>query len=609
MITYNAEGQPAGEIADGAPVPLGRWVQGPGGQMVQGNGQVPAQVLTTAGDPYNYTAPQYGAPQYGGIGDLVTPPPTSGPGGGTPPPGGTTPAPTPPPATPKPTFSQLLAQYKAEHPGLPMPTGDEFNAWTGAKGLSWEDDPPGTPNVYSNPPPPGGTNTNTNPNGAANNFNQSQTAQQGGAYETTGNTANTQHTNTGATTAGTQNVTNQQATTNQQNTTGVQDTTQSQTGGTTQNTTQQQQGATTGTSTGTTSNTTSGTATTKVDDALGFGALLQGQKSGALTSDTARTGFLSDLVTTGGSAFAPQVDAAVRGAMSGPGLNGAGESARARASGYAAANIARNNTDQRLQGAAQLAGPTAVTSLAGAANPYLGSTVSQTGTNVGTSTGTTTGTSIGSATGTNNSTNFSDLVGQVKNQQASIGSGTSTGVQDTTNNQTQTGFQDLVSSSTEGTKGKATGSSAQQAAGLIPQAQQVATGGGGCIICTAGLHHGLWKHKRLLRLAVRHKTQMAYSRFRHAIAGYFFLFTPIARFCLSHRLASQVSLPIARAVVYEEVRIAGRGVPFKVVPWALHWTWHGVCSIAGRFTKVSDLRDPVLVATAQKHQVFFPLAK
>jgi hypothetical protein len=241
--------------------------------------------------------------------------------------------------------------------------------------------------------------------------------------------------------------------------------------------------------------------------------------------------------------------------------------------------------------------------LVASGNPYLGQTTTgsstqgvnttQTGTNflnaANTALSNVTGSNTSSGTNTQNTTGTQNQTGTT--------TGSSTGA--------TTGFQNLVSNNKENTSGTATGTGNTSASGLIPQAQQVQTGGGGCVICTAGLTHGVFTTPRLLRFVVAHKLQKDWTRFRHAARGYFFLFTPIARFLLSHPLLARWSMPFAKSVVYEEARIAGKNLPFKLVPWFCHWTWHAGCAVVGRFPVPDCVTDPRVLDAARRHNVLF----
>jgi hypothetical protein len=462
------------------------------------------------------------------------------------------------------SYTDLLKFYKQENPDKPAPSGDEFNAWTGSKGITgWSEVPAGTPNVYTNPE----LMTQDTPNAPAvdGNYRQNQQGSQTGNFATVGGSNFAQNQVTGQNTQQNTSTTNQQ----QVGTQTAQDTTQRTNTG--QNTTGQ-----------VTNNQTTGTS---VQDTLGFGDLLKGQAGAAQTADATRQGFLQDLVQTGGSNLNSQVDQAVRNSLTGPQMTGAGDSARARAAGYAAAEIGRRNTGDRLSAASQLAGPTATQSLVQAGTPFLGQTQTTSG-----------------VQGTNmNTTGFQDLVSQVRGtgQQNTTGSGTSSATG------SQTGFSNTAGGQTEAQSGSASGRSTQSASGQVPEGQTQTAPGGGCIICTAGLHHGTWRRPRLLRRVVAYKIVHNWPTFRHAARGYFFLFGPIASLALRSRLVSRLTMPVANAVVYEEARLAGVDLPFRTIPWAAHWTWHGLCSAVGRLPVPNHVTDKGILAVAKKFNVFF----
>lgn len=409
------------------------------------------------------------------------------------------------------------------------------------------------------------------------NYNQNQAANQAGAFNTNTSTAansaqtSGQATNTAQT--GVQNTTgtNQQSTTNAQNQT---------TGGTT---------ATNQTQTGQTN--TAGVSTTGVNDTLGLGALLKSAAPQAQANDTTRNAFLTDVVNTGGSQFGSQVDQAVRNSLTGPQMTGTGDSARARAAGYAGAEVGRTNLGNRLNAASQLAGPSSLTSLVSAGNPYLGSSTSTTGSQ----------NTLGSLTGSQIQTGFNNLVGT--SNTAGANTQNTSSAQNTASS--QAGYQNTAQQQNANESGTASGASSQAAAGQIPQAQQVSTGGGGCVVCTAGLHHGVFRHRRILQRVIRYKLQQKWSTYRHAARGYFFLFTPFARWLLSHPRATRTVIPLASAVVYDELRTSGRGVPFKLWPWLLHQFWHFGCKVVGRLPVPDHVTDTTVLEAAKAHNVLF----
>lgn len=525
------------------------------------------------------------------------------------------------PATNKPWTSQELQQaFSRDFPSgvtaahLTAFNGDFgafYNDWAGKKvGGNGQWDDTGTWSgwggyVGSWPKTGTGGTDDTDIAGKASNFFQNQTGNQGGTFSTTGTTGFDNLVTNSATTSQTTDTTNLASSvtssTNSQNQ-------RTDTGQDTTSQTDTRQTGTVGTiGTVDTKNdiVNRGVTTTGVQDTLGFGELLKGQTGVATEADAARQGFLSDLVTTGGNQLNSQVEQAVRNSLTGPQITGSGESARARAAGYAAAEMGRRNTENRLAAANQLAGPTAVQTLVGAGTPFLGKTEQTTGTQTNTgrqdinqtqTTDMTTGSrNIGTSRG------WQDLYSNALNT-----GGTTSGGTQTSNVNANTGStQAATGSQTENQAGSASGSSSQNASGLLPQAQQVSTGGGGCIVCTAGLHHGLWRRPRLLRRVTSYKIQQNWARFRYAARGYFFLFGPIAKAALRYRWVSRITMPIANSVVYEEARLAGVKLKFRAVPWALHWTWHGLCSIVGRFPVRNHVADKDLLTVAKKYNVFF----
>jgi len=492
------------------------------------------------------------------------------------------------------TYDQLISAYKKQ--GGSIGTDEQNNAFnTWASGImqkaganDWQSIPDGfldeatggvtttnggagtlgglvTPTVTSTTPVASVTTV------PGSNYNQVQNANQTGSFGTVG--VNKTDTNQNVDT--TQNTNQNQTSTGTQNTTGTTD--QATTSGGTQ----------TNTGTQNTLGTTLSSGNTTAIDSLGFGKLLQDQAGATATSDDARRAFLTDTMQTGGSQLGSQVDQAVRNSLSGPGINGAGDSARARASGYAAAQIGRNNLDQRLGASQQLAGGTGLTALSTAANPYIG----QNSTNKSvTDSNTTSG-------GTSTNTGFSNLIGSNTQDTTSAGStnttGSSVGSQNTTGSQT----------GTEASTGSTAAGSSQAASGVVPQGQPVKSGG--CVICTAGLELGLFRTPRVLRKAALHKLEVETGKYRSALGGYFKVFTPLARWMLRHPQLAAVGMPIAKAVVYEELRIAGKHLPFRFWPWFHHTGWHATCVVLSKFTSQDHVADEVILGMARKHNVCF----
>lgn len=440
------------------------------------------------------------------------------------------------------TYAQLLPIYQQQTGKAGQDA--EFNTWvqnlidksgskTGIDGIpeGYVSAPAGAP-AYQGGPAAAGTGMSglltpnasaTTPQATANttggNYNQVQNSNQAGSFGTVGSTDTTQNQTTGGSTS-----------TNQA---------------------------------GSQSQTSTGTSTTTPNDTLGFGSLLQGAAGSATANDAARNTFLTDLMQNGGTAFGSQVDQAVRQSLTGPQMTGAGDSARARAAGYAGAQIGRTNMDQRLGAAQQLAGPTSLGTLAASANPYIGSSSTNTGT--------------------------SDLNSTMNNVANS------------------TGFSNLVSKANEAQAGSTAAASSQAGAGQIPEGQPVKSGG--CVLCTAGIELKLPGSRlhRVLRRVIAHKLHTQRSRFAAASRGYFLLFTPFARFLLVHRWIASLLWPLARAVVYEELRVSGQRLPFRVGAWLVHWTGHGVCALVGCLAKESHVTDPLILTIARRERILFEI--
>lgn len=297
--------------------------------------------------------------------------------------------------------------------------------------------------------------------------------------------------------------------------------------------------------------TTSGTQTSRPDDVLGLGALLKDQAGTTVQSDAARNAWLTDVMQNGGTGFNSQLDAGIRQSLTGPGKTGIGDSARARTAGYAAANVGRENLNQRLAASNQLAGGTGLAALASAATPY----------------------------GVGNTTNTSG---------------------------TTTGLSELMSRATEAQSGATAAQSSQAGAGQIPESQPVKTGG--CVLCTAAIELKLSKHHRVLRKVIKHKLVTDAKRFHPAAKGYFAVFTPFADWLIDHPRIARVLWPLAKAVVYEELRVAGRRLPLKPWAWTVHWVGHSVCAAIGRTLPVADcVTNPRILAIASRERILYPV--
>lgn len=394
------------------------------------------------------------------------------------------------------------------------------------------------------------------------NYAQGSSGAQGGAYQSTGITDQTQ--------TGKKNETSQQnqtqqsstnvsgATTGTQNTTGT--STQSQVGTTAQN----QTGTSTQQQTGQQQTTGATTGSTRVATPFDITSLVGAQLPETAKTDAATRAWLGDFLQTGGQGFQSQVDKAVRQSISGPQMTGAGDSAQARAAGYAAADVARNNAAQRLQAAGQLMSPTGLTQSAGQLSPLYGTDTSGTTTGNATTSGTTTGSTTGTTTGTSANTTTG----------ATAQNTTSAQQNNQTTNQTLTDqinkvantldFQSLVGKETQ--SGTASGTSASQGAGTVPQGQAVKTGG--CVVCTAYLALGQMK-PGAIRRAVKWKAGLRH--YAISVDGYMLYGPALARLTLKNGLFARWFKPIARAILYHEVYLsAPTRLQWRAIPCITH---------------------------------------
>lgn len=312
-----------------------------------------------------------------------------------------------------------------------------------------------------------------------------------------------------------------------------------------------------------TSDTTGSTDVTHtVIDNLGLGDLIKGQTAGVGAADDQRRAWLLDTMSTGGSGFNSQVDEAVRNSLTGAQVTGAGDSARARASGYAASDVARKNLDERLVASSQLAGPTGSGSLVQQAAPLFGSH------DVGTSNSHTVDNSTENTIGNN----ISNMTGNM--------SGT--------------------------TSGSASGSSLGSGSGQTPLQQQQS--GGGCFVCSALASKGIVSVDDVTD-AVKYKLYSAKSR--NMPIGYALYGPWLARMTLQHLWVQRLIQPCATRILREELRLAGRGLGFDPLAWALHAIWHN-CSgllglIARKFGAKFETKDESVRELLIKNNLYFSI--
>lgn len=454
------------------------------------------------------------------------------------------------------TYDQALAIYRQTNPGAEVDTvaGQQaFNDWSGRTFGPGGFEGAAAPATPNNPVPgvtiPGTTNPTAvnifgtvDPSTALSqaisgatmnpNTQQVQGGQQAGYYQSAG----------GTTTTGTQAEQGRQEST----TTGRQAGTQTGIGQVSGVTSGQQTGQTlTGTVGATTQDVTGRgqtAGTTEVLDTLGLGRLLAGQAGAATSADAARQAFLQGLVTQGPQQQQALTAQAVNQALSGPGMFGTGEGAKARAAGNAAAQVGVNSLNQQLQAAQLLGGPTATTTLVGAGTPYLGQQ--------------TTGTTqqAQSTTGTQ--------AGQTQTAQMAEQSGASeqkTGTQQTTD-QTSTSqalnLSNLLRSSQAASNEAQMGTSGNvgYTAGIGTVPQNTQTSSGGCYVCTMYVDHG-WKAHRMVRKAAQFKLSL--PKYRRSLVGYSVYGPTLAKWVGASPTFAAAFFPVARAVLYEELRLAG----------------------------------------------------
>lgn len=266
------------------------------------------------------------------------------------------------------------------------------------------------------------------------------------------------------------------------------------------------------------------TQTTAVNDPFDLTRLVGSQLGATTTQDAANRSWLEDFRDTGGTAFGSQTEQAINRSLSGPGMVGVGDSAKGRAAGYAGAEVARTNAGQRLNAADQLARPTALASTVGAVSPLLGTTT----------TGATTG----------NSTAVSDLAKNLETLD----------------------FQKLVGR--EAGAGTATGQSLSQGSGVAPAGQTQKAGG--CVVCTAYVSRREM-HPGAVRRACRYK-QAHWRRYGTSLDGYLLYGPFLARAVLKSTWFARTFKPLARAILYEEVRLSA---PTRLRKRWLAYTTHG----------------------------------
>jgi hypothetical protein len=241
-------------------------------------------------------------------------------------------------------------------------------------------------------------------------------------------------------------------------------------------------------------------------------------------------------------------------------MTGAGDSARARAAGYAGAQVGRNNLDQRLGAAQQLGNANSnVNSTLGATTPLMGQTTSGTNTNSAATSNLLNSANTALNNSSTNSANTTDS------------SNTGTSSANTTGSSNQLNLQNLVSN--EGQAGTATGSSVQQGFGITPAGQTQKSGG--CVVCTAYVARREMK-PGAVRTACRYK-QANWARYGTSLSGYLLVGPLLAQAVLKSDRFARAFKPIARAILYHEVYLsAPTRLKWRALPALQHAIFDGV---------------------------------
>lgn len=453
------------------------------------------------------------------------------------------------------TYEEAVQMYTAKYPGRTISGSagqDAFNVWSGQTFGSGGYEaaafvPPtntaasifgaGTAGAANNTLGNAAVAAGSNPNST-----QVQGAVQNGGFESTG----------ASTTSGTQTQQGRNTTTGNQTVAGTQTNTGVQTGN--------QSGTQTGNAT--TNNTTTGQ--TNVVDTLGLGGLLAGSAGSATNRDQVSNDFLTGLVKDGPKNQQALTDRAVSQSLSGPGMVGTGDGAKVRAASDAAATVGVNSLNQQLAASQQLSGPTATTTLAQAGRDYLGQQTTGQNTGNQTTTGTTDTSTVGRTSGTQannqstdtNTLNLSDLINNT--------SGT------TSENQ----------SGTSNNSGITIGS------GNIPETKQQSSGG--CYVTTAYVNMG-WRAKRCIRAAAKWKLDQ--PKYRRSLVGYSLWGPTAARWVLDSGTFAALLFPVARAVLYEELRLAGKTKSTRLSASLCHAVFHYGSLALAKLTGVRKIRQ------------------
>jgi hypothetical protein len=270
----------------------------------------------------------------------------------------------------------------------------------------------------------------------------------------------------------------------------------------------------------------------------------------------------------GGAQLNDQIDAGIRSSLSGPGMQGVGDNARGRAAGDAAANIARNNQQARLQASQQLAGPTGLQTLTQSATPLMGSQSTSNQSTLGSQLSNLVNNNTSSTAGTN-STN-------------SIGSAINSMTGSKSNNST------------------AGGSSIGVASGLTPQQT---TSGGGCFVSTAYVDMGMLPASTVRR-AVNSKLKHL-KKYESSLQGYV-VYGPFLSRCVRQiPLVARLLRRPVRAILYQELRLGNDRIKSRVAASFWHAAFHYGSYAFSAFKRSLTLNQET-VAMLNRNNLNFP---
>ncbi len=138
--------------------------------------------------------------------------------------------------------------------------------------------------------------------------------------------------------------------------------------------------------------------------------------------------------------------------------------------------------------------------------------------------------------------------------------------------------------------------------------QETSSGGGGCYVSSVMAVDGCIG-KRSIRRAVAYKLYERKDKFMPI--GYSLIGPAIARGCVKWDWMFYLFLPLVRAVLYEELRLSGCHLRFRLSAWGAHLAFHWSTSCLGwfgaLFGRSFETRDKALKQLLQQHNLYFSL--